>query len=111
MRGMESVPANLLADLPSAAAGEVFTELLSRPNVRLERIVSEGQVTPAEVPMVQETDEWVLLLAGESALRLGDAADIILRPGDHVFIPAGTPHWVTRTSVTPPAVWLALHLA
>ncbi|NWO96443.1 cupin, partial [Escherichia coli] len=33
---------NLLADLPDAGAAEVFTELLRRPGVRIERIVSAG---------------------------------------------------------------------
>jgi len=41
---------NLLADLPDAAAGEVFTELLVRPGCRIERIVSQGQVTPPDMP-------------------------------------------------------------
>src|SRR3546814_16623650 len=61
---MDDAPDNLLAALPRAAAGEVFTELLARPGVRLERIVSAGQTTPADAPMVQDTDEWGLLLAG-----------------------------------------------
>lgn len=107
---MDDAPANLLVDLPSAAAGEVFTDLLARPRVRLERIVSAGQTTPDDAPMVQAADEWVLLLAGAAGLRLEDGREIALRPGDHVFIPAGTRHWVTHTSRNPPAVWLALHL-
>ncbi|RIA37811.1 hypothetical protein DFR49_3699 [Hephaestia caeni] len=107
---MDDAPANLLAPLPHAAAGEVFTDLLSRPGMRLERIVSAGQTTPAAAPMVQDADEWVLLLGGEARLRLGDGPELSLGPGDHVFIAAGTPHWVTLTSSVPPAVWLALHL-
>src|SRR3546814_14109757 len=59
--------------------------------------------------MVQDTDEWVLLLAGEAGLRLEDGPAIALRPGDHVFIPAGVAHGVKHTSRSPPAVWLALH--
>src|SRR3546814_6338218 len=89
---MDDAPDNLLAALPRAAAGEVFTELLARPGVRLERIVSAGQTTPADAPRVQDTDEWVLPLAGEAGLRLEDGPAIALRPGDHVFIPAGVPH-------------------
>ncbi|MCM8729648.1 cupin domain-containing protein [Hephaestia sp. GCM10023244] len=107
---MNDAPANLFAPLPSASAGEVFTDLLSRPGVRLERIVSQGQATPVDAPMVQETDEWVLLLGGTARLRLGDAPELSLGAGDHVFIAAGTPHWVTHTSSAPPAIWLALHL-
>ncbi len=110
MRGMDDAVANLLANLPSAAEGEIFTTLLVRSGARLERIVSEGQATPDDAPMVQNADEWVLLLAGEAGLRLGAAPELHLLPGDHVLIPAGTPHWVTRTSTDRPTVWLALHL-
>ena len=102
--------ANLLAPLPAAMAGEEFTALLERPGIRLERIVSQGQATPPDAPMVQDRDEWVALLAGAAGLQIGNAAEIALRPGDHLLIPAGTPHRVTRTSTDPPAVWLALHL-
>ncbi|MDF7773698.1 cupin domain-containing protein [Sphingomonas sp. AOB5] len=101
---------NLFADLPDASAGEVFTELLSRPGVRLERIVSLGQSTPEGEPMVQDADEWVVLLEGEAGLRIGDGAAVVLRPGDHVFVAAGVPHWVTYTAPDRPTVWLALHL-
>src|SRR3546814_13685485 len=96
---MDDAPDNLLAALPRAAAGEVFTELLARPGVRLERIVSAGQTTPADAPMVQDTDEWVLLLAGEAGLRLADGQAIALPPGDPVFLPSGVPHLAAKSVV------------
>ncbi|MBO9714470.1 cupin domain-containing protein [Sphingomonas sp.] len=98
---------NLLADLPDARAGEAFTELLARPGVRIERIVSMGQATPEAEPMVQGWDEWVLLLAGEAGLRIEDGPELRLAPGDHLLVPAGARHWVTHTAS--PTVWLALH--
>jgi mannose-6-phosphate isomerase-like protein (cupin superfamily) len=101
---------NLLKRLPAARRDEAFTELLSRPGIRLERIVSRGQATPADAPMVQETDEWVLLLSGAAGLRLEGFEEVTLAPGDHLLIPAGTPHWVTWTGTDRPTVWLALHL-
>ena len=102
--------ANLFAPLPSAAAGEIFTELLARPGVRIERIVSEGQVTPEDSPFVQDADEWVLLLAGSAAIRLEAHDEAMLSPGDHLLISGGTRHWVTRTDLEVPTVWLAIHL-
>ena len=39
---------NLFRDLPPRADEEVFTELLAREGVRIERIVSTGQSTPEE---------------------------------------------------------------
>lgn len=105
----QPVIANLFAPLPSAAGGEVFTELLARPGIRIERIVSEGQATPADAPFVQDEDEWVVVLAGRAAIRLDGHDEAVLEPGDHLLIPGGTRHWVTRTDPDVPTVWLAVH--
>lgn len=102
--------ANLLAGLPDARGGEVFADLLTRPGVRIERIVSHGQATPEEAPMVQDWDEWVLLLEGAAGIRIEDSAELRLAPGDHLLIPAGQKHWVTWTARDRPSVWLAVHL-
>ena len=73
--------------------GEVFETLLEVPsglaNLRLERIVSHGQATPAGDWLEQEQAEWVLLLQGRAGLRFqdegeGDVHSLI--PGDCVLI-------------------------
>lgn len=101
--------ANMLAKLPAAKRGEVFTQLAGTGRVRVERIVSAGQATPEDEPMVQDQDEWVVLLAGSAAIRFADSEEAALKPGDHLLIPAGTKHWVTRTDADQPTVWLAVH--
>lgn len=101
---------NLFDALPNARAEEQFTELLTQPGARIERIVSQGQSTPDDIPMVQDADEWVILLSGAAALRIEGAEPVALRPGDYQFIPAGQRHWVTWTDPTQPSVWLAVHL-
>ncbi|NJB99091.1 MULTISPECIES: cupin domain-containing protein [Sphingomonas] len=102
--------ANLLRDLPEAKDDEAFTDLLKRPGVRIERIVSRGQATPDEAPMVQDWDEWVVLLEGAAGIRIEDSAEVRLAPGDHLLIQAGQKHWVTWTARDRPSVWLAVHL-
>ena len=92
---------NLLSPLPDASAAETFTPLLDRPGARIERIVSAGQTTPEDAPYDQPHDEWVLLLAGETALV----------PGDALLIPANVKHRVTWTQAEPPTVWLAVHFS
>ena len=100
-------PANLFQGLPSPAVGEVFEELLRRRNLVIERIVSSD--APDQALYDQDQDEWVLLVQGQATLELaGDPVD--LAPGDHIFIPAHTPHRVLRTSATPPCLWLTVHL-
>lgn len=102
--------ANLLRDLPAAKDDEAFTDLLKRPGVRIERIVSRGQATPEDAPMVQDWDEWVVLLEGAAGIRIEDSAEVRLGPGDHLLIAAGQKHWVTWTARDRPSVWLAIHL-
>jgi len=102
--------ANLLTDLPEAKGAEAFDDLLKRPGIRIERIVSRGQATPKDGPMVQDWDEWVVLLEGAAGIRVEDSAEVRLAPGDHLLIAAGQKHWVTWTARDRPSVWLAVHL-
>ena len=100
---------NLFDDLPRQADRELLTELLSRNGVRIERIVSTGQCTPADKPYNQECDEWVLLFSGSAGLWIEEDGERDLRPGDYVLIPAHRSHRVTWTAKGEPTVWLAVH--
>lgn len=100
---------NLFSSLPDATAAEVFTEILSASDCRIERIVSQGQTTPVDRPYCQDHDEWVLVLAGRAIIETAGCETILL-PGDHLFIPTGTSHRVTFTDPDCPTVWLAVHL-
>ena len=75
--------------------------------LRIERIVSSA--SPDPVVYDQTQDEWVILLEGSATLEIaGEPID--LGPGDHLFIPAHTPHRVLATRPEPRCVWLAVHL-
>lgn len=102
---------NIFAALPAATGDEVFTDLLSTGGVRVERIVSAGQVTPEDTPMCATDTEWVIVLAGEARMRIEDSEEVTLKSGDHLTIAAGQRHWVTATSKRPKTVWLAVHVA
>jgi cupin 2 domain-containing protein len=101
---------NLFDDLPRHADAELFTDLLSREGVRIERIVSTGQSTAADKPYNQDHDEWVLLVAGSAGLWIAGEGERDLGPGDYVLIPARRAHRVTWTAKDEPTVWLAVHL-
>ncbi|OZI67241.1 cupin domain-containing protein [Bordetella genomosp. 11] len=88
---------------------ETFEPLLSRRGILIERITSHGNVTPADRPYRQERDEWVTVVSGAARLLM-EGQEHTLRPGDHLFIPAGVEHWVTYTSPTEATVWLAVHM-
>lgn len=98
---------NLFAAHTAPISGEIFEELLRCRNVRIERIVSSDR--PDTAIYDQNQDEWVCLLQGEAELWLAGER-ITLGVGDHVFIPAHTPHRVLRTSGDPPCIWLAVHI-
>ena len=101
---------NILADLPPTLSGEVFTTIVESDSVRIERIVSNGQTTPADTWYDQERDEWVLVLAGSAELLFEDTQHPQrLIAGDHALIPAGCRHRVTWTDPTEKTVWLAVH--
>jgi cupin 2 domain-containing protein len=103
---------NLFRDLPSAPlAAERIDTLLARPSLRIERIVSTGQASPAGFWYDQPEHEWVLLLAGAAQLTLdtGDGHKTVsLGPGDSLELPAHCRHRVDATQADPPTVWLAL---
>ncbi|HWQ24909.1 MAG TPA: cupin domain-containing protein [Gaiellaceae bacterium] len=100
---------NLLALPPVLPPDELFEPLAGGEEVLVERIVSAGQATPPGEWLEQGRDEWVALLQGEAELSLADGTRVVLGPGDHVLIAAGTRHRVERTSVEPPCIWLAVH--
>ena len=96
---------NLFADADPPASGERFEQLLAQRNLVIERIVSAAG-TPA-TEYVQEQDEWVALLQGGATLEVA-GQEVQLRPGDYLFLPAGTPHVVRRVAAG--SLWLAVHL-
>jgi cupin 2 domain-containing protein len=101
---------NLLTDLPADLSEERFTELLARPGVTIERIVSHGQSSPPGFWYDQARGEWILLLAGAARLSIeGEAHPRDLRPGDCLDLPAHTRHRVDWTDPDRPTVWLAVH--
>ncbi len=101
---------NLFSSLTHAGSDEQVTQLLSTPNVRIERIVSNGQASPPGFWWDQEWAEWVVLLTGAAGLRFeGEAAARELKPGDHLHIPAHARHRLEWTHKEQPTVWLAVH--
>ncbi|EJT83212.1 cupin [Pseudomonas putida S11] len=65
------IPTNLLTALPPCdpTSSERVDQLLSRPGVRVERIVSSGQASPPGFWYDQAEGEWIVLLSGAAGLR------------------------------------------
>ena len=71
----------------------------------VEHIVSGAVDVP--VDYLQDTDEWVVLLAGSARVDV-DGEDLSLAVGDWVVLPAGVPHRVVDVAVG--SRWLAVHV-
>lgn len=99
---------NLFSNARGRGDREVFEPVLVRGGIKIERIVSLGQATPAGKWLRQSRDEWVLVLRGAARLRIAGAR-IALKGGDHLFIPAGTRHRVEWTRPGRETLWLAVH--
>lgn len=88
---------------------EQVRELLSREDIRIERIVSRGHSSPPGFWYDQKEHEWVMVLEGRARLLFaGGEAAIQLGPGDHIDIPAHTKHRVVWTDPDQNTVWLAV---
>lgn len=111
------VKQNIFTALPDAISGEVFEDIVRGDSVRIERIVSQGQVTPEDEWYDQDSHEWVILLQGAARLMLEVPAaggstvsveEVSLSAGDYVNIPAHRRHRVSWTDPERQTVWLAV---
>lgn len=101
---------NLFAALPARLDQEQIDILVNARGVRIERILSLGQTSPAENAWYdQDEDEWVLVLQGEARLAFeGEAKPVHLRPGDHLLLPAHCRHRVVWSHPDKLTLWLAV---
>jgi len=102
---------NILSGIPTGNdRGEFFDELLARPGLCIERIVSTGQSTPPGEWYDAPTGEWVMLVAGAARLLVeGEEQARTLKIGDWIDLPARCRHRVEWTLPGQQTVWLAVH--
>ena len=98
---------NLFSDEVSNTKVENFETLLKTPQIHIEKIISNGQVSSQWYEA--ETDEWVVLIEGEAKLLYEEGNEIKLIKGEHLLIKRMHKHKVIYTSS--PAIWLAIHFS
>jgi cupin 2 domain-containing protein len=99
---------NLLRDLPTSGAGEVIERLAGSSAVRVERIVSRGEVSPEGFWYDQQEAEFVLVLSGAARLSFADGEMMALAPGDWIDIAPHHRGRVEWTDPEQPTVWLTV---
>jgi len=94
-----------LFDLPKLPLSEeLITILAENGSVRIERIISTGQMSDW---YDQSEAEFVALLQGEARVEFEDR-EITMIKGDCVMIKSHERHRVSFTSSEPPCVWLCV---
>jgi cupin 2 domain-containing protein len=99
---------NLREDIPALLPGELVSELVRGRHVRVERIVSRGQVSPPGFWYDQDEHELVVVLAGRARLELEGRGEVSLGPLDWLNIPAHVRHRVSFTEPDEDTLWLAV---
>lgn len=101
---------DLLAGIQSPLDSEVFETLLEGGAFRIERILSNGQTSPAEGWYDADHAEWVVVLEGEARLLFEENPEPFhLKRHQGVLIPANCRHRVLWTPSDQITVWLAVH--
>ena len=112
---------NIFAKIPKKLSRELFNTILSKKNIKIERIISKNNITPKGKWYNQDKNEFVILLKGSAELLFfpdkkypNDAKQEILhkghkikmKTGDYINIPAHIKHRVDKTGKK--TIWLAV---
>jgi len=93
-------------DLPPLPLPEELTTILAESgSVRIERIISTGQVSDW---YDQDETEFVVLLEGSAEIEFESGRLTALLKGDTLLIAPHERHRVSYTSSSPPCVWLCV---
>ena len=91
--------------LPEIEEEEILDILKENEDVKIERIISTGQVSDW---MVQEKREYVLLIQGNAVIEFNDIT-VQMKSGDTIFIEKRERHRVAYTSESPCCIWFCVH--
>jgi len=86
---------------------EEFTKILRDKDVRIERIVSNGQKSEDDFWYEQDENEFILLLEGDAIIEF-ENSEVTLKKGDYLDIKARERHRVKYTSEKESTIWLAV---
>ncbi|MDC0610319.1 cupin domain-containing protein [Vibrio sp.] len=99
---------NVFTDIPETLPQEIFQDIITTGSVRIERILSQGHVSPENGWYDQVEHEWVIVLQGEGIIEFEDGRQVTLDQGDYFNIQAHEKHRVIYTSDSETTIWLAV---
>ena len=93
-------------ETPQFPLTEEATEILAgNKNIRVERIISAGQVSGW---YDQTETEFVVLIEGSAVIEFENGGNIMMSRGDTLLIEPRERHRVSYTSIEPPCIWLCV---
>lgn len=90
-----------------SSENEEFLKIIQKDNIKIERIVSNGQSSPQNFWYNQKQNEFVIVLKGEAIIDFKDT-EIKLKEGDYLNIKAHKKHRIKYTTPDEPTIWLAV---
>ena len=100
---------NLFKEIPERLPNEVFDIIVSNKNVKIERIISDGHITPNNIWYDQDSYEFVILIKGGAEIEFENGIIESLKTGDYLTIAPHEKHRVIYTDMTGKTIWLAIH--
>ncbi len=98
---------NLLTNIPTLIPNEIFETIISKPNIKIERIISKGHKSEPDFWYDQDQSEWIMIVKGQARLQFEDKS-IYLTSGDYLNIAAHQKHRVDWTTPEEETIWLAV---
>ena len=98
---------NLLTGVPTSIPNEIFETIISKQNIKIERIISKGHKSEPNFWYDQDKSEWILILKGEARLQFEDKS-IYLTSGDYLNIAPHQKHRIDWTTPEEETIWLAV---
>jgi len=100
---------NIFQNIPNNLKEELFEDIISTYKLKIERIVSQGNTTPAGEWYDQDSNEWVIVIQGGATISFENEKDVNLTTGDYINIPAHQKHRVAWTDKNTQTIWLAVY--
>src|SRR3989344_2072380 len=91
---------NILSNIPNKIPKEIIETIICSPNIKIERIISKGHVTPKGKWYDQDKNEFVLIIKGNAELSFEDNKLVKMKEGDHLIIPRHVKHKVEKTDLS-----------
>ena len=99
---------NIFAEIPGELDNELMQVLQQSDNIKIQRIVSKGQVSPETGWYDQQQNEWVIVIKGEAVITF-EQTEVAMQAGSYINIPAHTKHKVSWTHPDLETVWLVVY--